>query len=223
VYATEPSGPSLDELAAMFDAARRGRAFEHYVARLFRKHHFTVIVDSRIAQPRQTDLIALKLGERYLVECKWRAAAATIDDIDALRSRLERTGVDVTGVLISMAGFTNEVKINAEQQRRQPVLLLSGKELHELEAGYGVSLPALLYRKRESLVRDAVVLLDDAYEPQVGRVGLPFPPPLLRFGTKDGSDRWSVIDFGGGLQRVDFQPPLGRHRLGTRNGRWRVR
>jgi hypothetical protein len=30
--------------------------------------------------------------------------------------RLERTSVDVTGVLVSMAGFTNEVKINTEQQ-----------------------------------------------------------------------------------------------------------
>jgi hypothetical protein len=67
--------------------------------------------------------------------------------------------------------FTNEVKINTEQQRRQPVLLLSGKELHELEAGYRVSLPALLYRKRESLVRDAVVLLDDRWTRAMSRVG----------------------------------------------------
>jgi len=173
-----------------------------------REHHFTVIEDPQIAQPRQTDLIAVKLGERYLVECKWRTAAATIDDIDALRSRLERTSGDVTGVLVSMAGFTNEVKINAVQQRRQPVLLLSGMELHELEAGYRVSLPALLYRKQERLVRDAVVLLDDAHDPQVGRAGLPFPQPLLRFGTKDGSDRSSVIDFGGGFNALIFS-----HRL----------
>lgn len=84
------------------------------------------------------------MDDRYLIECKWRGKPATINDMDALRSRLQRTGLDVVGVLVSMNGFTEEVKIDARYQRQQPVLLLSAKELRDLEEGFRGSLPDLL-------------------------------------------------------------------------------
>lgn len=209
MHMTEPGGgPSLDDIAALPNAARRGRVLEHYVARLFRQRHFTVMVNSRAARPRQTDLIAVKLDERYLIECKWRATTATINDIDALRSRLDRTSPDMVGVLVSMNGFTEEVKVDAGSRRQEPMLLLSGAELRDLEAGYRISLPDLLYRKRESLLRDAVVLLDDSQTPLGRTPRLPYPRPVLRFAPLVGEGRTPVVDCGGGFDPVVFTDRL---------------
>lgn len=194
----------MDSLAAISDPAKRGRALERYLAHRFRQHHFTVIVNPRAARPRQTDLIAVKLDERYLIECKWRMNPATINDIDSLRSRLHRTSPGVVGVLVSMNGFTEEVKIDVRYQRQQPVLLLSGSELRDIEAGYLLSLPDLLYRKKESLLRDAVVLVDGPRKPARNTPRLPMPQPELRFAPLRGTERSLVLDCGGGFDPVTF-------------------
>lgn len=200
--------PSLEDLERLPDAARRGRALEQYVARLFRARHFTVILNPRAASPRQTDLIAVKLDDRYLIECKWRSKPATINDVDALRSRLHRTSQDAVGVLISMQGFTEEVKIDVRYQRQQPVLLLSGQELRKLASGFGASLPALLYRKKEALLRDATVLLDDIRAPKRRSANLPYPQPQLQFASLNGQARTPVIDCRGGFDPVTFSDRL---------------
>ena len=204
---TPASIPSLDEIEGLRDAAARGRALERFVANLFRKRHFTVIVNSRTARPRQTDLLAVKLAERYLVECKWQNRPATINDLDSLRSRLHRTSPDTAGLLVSMNGFTEEVRTDVRYQRQQPVLLLSGNELRDIEAGFRHSLTALLFLKKEGLLRDARVLLDEPRSNHRRARRLPYPQPKGRFVSPDGAESL-VCASGGEFGRFTFTQEL---------------
>ncbi|MCW2855552.1 MAG: hypothetical protein JWR52_1167 [Marmoricola sp.] len=200
------SAARLDQIASLASPAARGQALERFVADLFRRHHFTVILDAHAAKPRQTDLIAIKLGERYLIECKWRRKPANIDDLDSLRSRMRRTTADVVGVLVSDRGFTQQVKADVRHQRHQPVLLISGAELRALNAGFHTSLPDLLYRKTEHLLRDAQVLVDGGVTPKSVRraQSLPFPIPEHQFALTHANGTASVMEFDCGYDSPVF-------------------
>src|SRR4051812_12362542 len=78
-------GAQLDTIAQMPRADQRGRALEQFVADLFRHHHFKVTLNAGVAHPRQTDVLAARVADVYLIECKWRADKANIDDLDSLR------------------------------------------------------------------------------------------------------------------------------------------
>ncbi len=151
------------------------------VADLFRHNHFDVRLNPHAAGPRQTDLVATKVAEAYLVECKWRSDKATIDGLDTLRSRLGRTDRGMTGVFVSMSGFTGSVVSDVGYHRSQPILLLSRDEITALAAASD-DLPRLLQRKKMALVTDGEVLLDEPLRPRARRrraQGLPgLHPPV---------------------------------------------
>jgi hypothetical protein len=92
----------LDALALLNDPQRRGRGLERLVGDLFRRHHFSATINPGIARPRQTDVLATRVSEHYLVECKWRSHKADADDIDSLRAGW--TGPSPTSSASSSAG-----------------------------------------------------------------------------------------------------------------------
>ena len=190
----------------MTDVVARGRKFERFVADLFRQRHFDVRVNAGIAQPRQTDIFAIKVSEQYLIECKWQQRHVDIDDIDSLRARLSRTRPDVVGLLISMSGFTEGALEDVRLRRQQPILLISGGELRELHDGY-LSLPQLLARKADALLRDARVLLDEDRNRQLRKPHLPLPLPDREFLDATGG-RSHVADFAGGFTSIVFTQEL---------------
>lgn len=69
----------LDDIEQLGSAVRRGREVEHFVADLFRQLHFEARINPGTASPRQTDVLASKAGEVYLIECKWRSDKANVD------------------------------------------------------------------------------------------------------------------------------------------------
>jgi Holliday junction resolvase len=166
----------LDAIGAIGRADQRGRMFERYVADVFRQHHFKVTMDPKTARPRQTDVLAAKVHEVYLIECKWRSDKANMDDLDSLRSRLRRVDGAVVGILISYHGFTGTVLHDVEHFREQPILLVSGDELRELGTRVG-TLPDLLWRKKEALLTDGKVLLDEPYRSRRARRKVLFSLP----------------------------------------------
>src|SRR5436305_942512 len=99
----------LDAISQIPRANVRGAQLERLVADVFGQHHYGVVLNPGTARPRQTDVLATKATETYLIECKYRHDKATIDDIDSLRARLRRTDGAVVGVLLSIAGFTGSV------------------------------------------------------------------------------------------------------------------
>src|SRR4051794_35601676 len=102
----------------MRNPAQRGRSFERLVADLFRANHFDVRINPGAARPRQTDLLATKVAEVYLIECKWRSVKADIADIDGLRARLRRTHGAI-GLFVGMAGFSGTAISDVADRRDQ--------------------------------------------------------------------------------------------------------
>jgi Restriction endonuclease len=193
---------ALQALERMADRARRGRLFENLVAELFGLNHFDVRLNAGAARPRQTDLLASKVSEVYLVECKWRSVKADIDAVDSLRARLRRTS-GATGLLIGVAGFSGTAISDVAEHRDQPVLLLSGDELRAL-VGRPTDLSELLWRKREALRVDGQALVD---EPTSSRQRRRTPRQLVQSPTRFVITRQNptpVIEFGGGFGQFTF-------------------
>jgi hypothetical protein len=196
---------ALRSLEGMADKAKRGRRFESLVADLFRANHFDVRLNAGVARPRQTDLLATKIAEVYLIECKWRSVKADIADIDGLRARLRRTS-GATGLMIGMAGFSGTAISDVADHRSQAVLLLSGDELRGL-----VKSPAklldLLWRKAEALRVDGQALVDEPSRRQPQRKARALPDSPTRF-VRPEHEPSTVIEFGGSFGQMTYTHDL---------------
>lgn len=205
--------PVVDTFRDRLDAieqltpARRGRELERFVADLFRQHHFTVRLNAGTARPRQTDVFVSRVTETYLIECKWRSDKADIDDVDSLRSRLRRTDRSVIGLMISVPGFSGTVLHDVGLHRAEPILLISGEELGLISQGHE-SLPRLLWRKREALLADGTVLLDEPTRkrPRTRR-RTALPSAEGRFVRADGT-HGPVVECAGEFGQVVFVQKL---------------
>ncbi len=129
---------------------KRGYEFQPFVGGLFKREHFRVEPNPRAAAPHQTDLLATRGSEVFLIETKWRSDPATITDVDLLFARLAALPASVTGVMFSYSGFTPAVLEKVRDQSARPVLLVTGDELNRL-IELGVNLSALLRRKQDAL------------------------------------------------------------------------
>jgi hypothetical protein len=127
-----------EQIEAISDRRQRGLAFEDFIVDLFAASHFQVEKNAGAARPRQTDLLAVRAGDMYLIECKWHSSRADVDGVDNLRSRLARTSGAI-GVLISIRGFSGTAISEVAGHRQQPILLLSG-DGHE-RAGHCLTPP----------------------------------------------------------------------------------
>lgn len=203
---TTPDWLAQLEACAGLPAPRRGLALEQIVADIFRAQHFTVLRSPGAARPRQTDVLAVRPPDRYLIECKWRSRPADIADLDNLRSRLRRTTGDVCGLLISMSGFSASLQADVLVRREQPVLLLSGDELLAA-VGRDHQLLHLLWRKREALLHEGELLLDGNGAARRRRVKVVHPDPEQRFILPDGTTH-QVIRGGSGFGSLVYSAAL---------------
>ncbi|WP_460528068.1 restriction endonuclease [Flindersiella endophytica] len=206
----------LDAISQIERATKRGLELESLTAELFRQYHFNVIKNPGTARPRQTDVLAIRGTEAYLIECKWRSDKANINDIDSLRSRLRRTSGGVVGLLISFRGFSQTVLADVESHRDQPVLLVSGDELQTVVSGLR-TLSGMLWQKKQALLVDGRVILDEPVQraSNFSKSGLPHNESYYL--TTDGN-RSHVIEFGGEygqtvfahrLPDIDWVPAVG--------------
>jgi hypothetical protein len=83
-------GPLLAELHAARDPQLRGPEFELLLQKLFRLSGFDAVRDPLIAHPRQTDLLARRGAQLFLLEAKWQRDPININNLDAMESRLRR-------------------------------------------------------------------------------------------------------------------------------------
>src|ERR1700692_247936 len=88
----------FNRLRRMKDAQARGYRLQEFVGTLFTKRHFDVRLNSRAARPRQTDLVARKGNDVFVIESKWQGTSTDIDDLTSLRDRLERTAGLAIGI-----------------------------------------------------------------------------------------------------------------------------
>ncbi|MFH9727896.1 hypothetical protein ACH4M4_33765 [Streptomyces sp. NPDC017254] len=142
---------TYSRLSAADNPHRRGKDFEKLLCRAFELAHFIVELDPGMALPRQTDL-AVRYGERrYLLECKWQQAKADIDVLGTVHDRLRRVSSLVTGVIVSVSGFTTTLIDEVSRERSRPVLLMDHEDVLAVLRD-PASLPGLLQSKQEWLV-----------------------------------------------------------------------
>jgi hypothetical protein len=94
----------------------------------------------------------------YVIETKWRKSRANINDVDGLRSRLERARSGITGVLVSTSGFSAAAITAVAARRDRPLLLIDGEDLERL-CDRRADLRRLLRTKEDALVLRGEVLL----------------------------------------------------------------
>ncbi|MEV4691352.1 restriction endonuclease [Micromonospora echinospora] len=190
-----------EQIEAMTNPRRRGLAFEDFVADLFAASHFEVRKNAGSARPRQTDLLATRAGDTYLIECKWRSDRVDIDDVDSLRSRLRRTS-GATGLLISIPGFSGTAISDVADHRHQPILLLSGDEVRSL-ARRPDDLSHLLWQKKQALQVEGKALVDEPAQPKRTPARRPLPDSGTHFVVSGRPDA-PVLACGGGFDGFTF-------------------
>jgi hypothetical protein len=195
----------FEALKQRTDAHGRGFAFQPFVGKMFQAQHFRVEKKARAAKPRQIDLFATRGDEVYLIETKWRKDPANIDDIDSLFTRLEAVPPSVTGLLVSYAGFTDEVLQRVKDKSHRPILLISGVEL-EAALGWSGNFIGLLRRKKEALLVNRNVLIETE-PPRRGTTQKVTPTDLPASKTEflfPNGDRSPILCSGGEFGRFAF-------------------
>lgn len=207
----------LQSLRTNENSQRRGYRFQEFIAELFRAAQFEVTPNAGAAKPRQTDLVARRGADGYLVETKWEKKKASSADIDALLSRLRRTSNELTGVFFSNAGYTTDAVELVRHERARPILLFEGSELDRLVQDDRVLLQ-LLRQKRDQLVTNCVVQRNAPARRSRRRKSVELPSSTLSFlGPNDGrssvfvcSGEYNKSAFVMSLPDIDWLPGEGR-------------
>lgn len=157
-YHHSPCVRELRRLKEMRDYQRRGYDFQDFVGSLFKYRHFNVVPSPGTAKPRQTDLLATRGDDAYLIETKWRKSKADIGDVDSLFNRLDAVPAVVLGLMVSYTGFTEEAIRKVELRSDRPVILLTGSELERL-VEWDRDIVQLLAQKKSALLTHRQVIL----------------------------------------------------------------
>jgi hypothetical protein len=177
-------------------AAARGRDFEAEVAKFLSAAGFDVTMNAKAARPRQTDLYAKRDGVDLLVEAKNQKRNIDVSDIDAIRSRLNRTPSDIIGAIFTTSRLTPRAVEAIETDRTRLVLAFVKEEIEHLRAGTQ-NLSALIDRKREELRINGRAWFGTEIHSEFVGVKLPRGNVEFRIGGAVSSHFESRSDFGG--------------------------
>ncbi|MFK0160863.1 restriction endonuclease [Streptomyces sp. NPDC090493] len=114
----------LAALRAISDAQRRGYKLESLLERMFRRAHYQVTHNPKMAGPRQTDFAVISHTHRYLVEAKWWSRPAGSNVIDGIRSRLRDLDGTVVALLFTMSGINERADKRIAELRRDGLVLV---------------------------------------------------------------------------------------------------
>jgi Restriction endonuclease len=128
-----------------------GKALEIEVLELLKGAGFRAHRNARVAKPRQTDILARGNDMTLLVEVKDRKRSLDINDIDSLRSRLNRTTPEVIGVFFTQSSISRPAIKEIESNRASQILIFVSSELDLLRAGKA-RLLNLIEKKRSELL-----------------------------------------------------------------------
>ncbi|MFD5913430.1 restriction endonuclease [Streptomyces sp. NPDC001604] len=114
----------LAALRSVPNTQRRGYKLESLLERMFRRAHYQVVHNPRMARPRQTDFAVISHSRHYLVEAKWERRPAGSRVVDAVRSRLGRLDGTVVALLFTMSGITEQADEAIVGDRRDGLVLV---------------------------------------------------------------------------------------------------
>lgn len=112
------------------DRQRRGYELERLLLRLLEIHQIPVVRSfRRNAGAEQIDG-AFKLdGWLYLLECRWRAQPADTDAVASLEAKLNRSGRQTMGVMLSINRWSPRVPDLLKQNPSKAIILMDGGDL----------------------------------------------------------------------------------------------
>jgi len=200
-----------EQLRNSTNPQKRGYDLQGLVGRILGSYHFKVETKAGAASPRQVDLFATRGDTIYLIETKWRQDKANVNDVDSLYKRLEKVAPNVTGLLVSHAGFTQQVVDTVRENSSRPVILVSGTELEQALQCDGDFL-GLLRRKASALLVHRKVLVDvelrrSRRRPTATTKPSDLPSSDRLFVLPDGTrSKWLQCD--GSFDRFTFVPEL---------------
>ena len=175
----------FERLLESEDAAGRGTAFEKLLGERLIADGFDVRINPKTARPRQTDLVAIRESQHFLIEAKWRKRSVDVADVDNLRMRLNRIPSDFVGCIFNMSGYTSVAIEQVESDRTREILLFNAAEINSIFAAR-LNVPELIRRKREALRIEGRVWFDDS-RPESSARPRNFPPPGREFRIKTGA------------------------------------
>lgn len=124
----------LDILDSRDDEARRGLDFEPFLVETFNAHGASV-ERGKAQAGEQVDLMVSK-PFRALVECRWRSEPVGAREIGDLVRKLRRRPAIVSGIYVSMAGFTRTAEVEALDHAAERVVLLFDRgDVNQLVSG----------------------------------------------------------------------------------------
>jgi hypothetical protein len=175
----------FERLLESEDAAGRGPAFEKLLGVRLDADGFTVHFNPKTARPRQTDLLAIRESQHFLIEAKWRKRSIDVGDVDSLRMRLNRVPSDIVGCIFNMSGYSSAAIKQVESDRSREILLFNAAEINSIFADR-LDVHELIRRKREMLRVEGRVWFDDS-RPESSARRKNFPLPRREFRTKTGA------------------------------------
>jgi len=212
--------PVLDEYRRLEDLVnphQRGFAFQVLLERVFRAAQFKVVPNPGAARPRQSDLLAIRGGQMYLIEAKWQRKSIDVSVIDSLITRMQSMPGSVVGVLVSRSDFAPSAIEQVERRRKHPVLLISTSEMEPVFEGFE-DLNRLLQRKLNDLViHGRVIRSPRRAAQQLGRPNHELISGETFFVFPDGS-RKEWISCGGDFGQFTFASKLPDIDWGTAPG-----
>jgi hypothetical protein len=114
------------QLAAMTDAAERGRRFEGFLARLFALFD----MQPRLAYVLEAEQIDGSLSfdtDDYIVEARWRNTPTSREHTDVFAAKVRRKGKNALGLFVSVQGFSQDALSTYAQST--PFLAIDGLHL----------------------------------------------------------------------------------------------
>lgn len=175
----------------------RGRMLERLVQRLFEHERFQVTYNARAARPRQTDLVARRGPDVFVVEVKWQTRPLGVPELDSLKVRLQRIADPVIGVFVSMADFNTELVEELEKHRERVIVVVGEQEIRGLVDGR-LRLETILQRKKQHFIEHGRVLLESG-SPLWASLNVPdrasWPPSDVQmWHPQDGTVPWIGTD-----------------------------
>lgn len=90
-------------------------------------------------------------GQQYLAECKWKSAQESLDSLDILTMKSQRSGPSVYSLMLSIKGWSEHVPVLLKRNPSKTTLLMNGNDLEAVLNGK-ISLGALIAFKQRRLV-----------------------------------------------------------------------
>ncbi len=157
----------------------RGQRFNSLIADLFTS--FGIPAKANQKSVGEIDVTFSHGGRRFILEAKWERGRTSTDPIAKLQRRVEQRMVGVSGVFLSMKGYTADALAEVDKGRRLDMLLLDQDHWEAMLSGFVPPAEML------ELVTDAASFRGQAYTPLLSLLTSQASVPVVDFAALSGT------------------------------------